>query len=381
MSIFQGIDRVNRGLMPVSRKPTILIDLADACSLKCIMCQRGGRRTGNYFMQERDFYDLLSWLKEAEPRAGILLPFWTGESTIHPQFAEFLKSIVANNREHQIADGLGIDTNLQSMDDYNADFIMDCGQFKVITFSLDACTAGTYYRIRCRGDYGRAERMAIRMLKRKAQKNLKLPVLVFQFLVMPENFEEAGQFVQHWQRIIHDVGLRSRLAWHYATPEDFTDQVIFVRRCDAPRGQSRFQRELEELHLGTLKKIGVDIDRTGRIVDTDEYRPLSDGSDALRDGAKALRRPCSGPFTHLAIRHDLRVSLCCQDIESLCVVGRATESSYNELWCGTAARRLREAHLSGDLGNYPGCEDCFNQIHPIFSSVKHQATAEQLRGE
>lgn len=342
---------------------TILIDIADACSLKCVMCDRGKGLRGQNFIKDSDFKSLVDWLKESEPKAEMLLPFWTGESTMHPQFPEFVKYLIRKNSERKIAKSLGLDTNLQTLDDYSADLIIDSGQFNVLTFSLDAATESTYQKIRIGGSLEKAERQAIRILDRKKKTGSEFPVLVFQFIVRPENYFETSAFIKKWQNVINSIDMNNNVYWHYNKPDNFKDQSIFIRRCDAPRGRSELQKEYSDLHIDTLSEV-LKQDKSDFRINTPEYRPLPDGSDALTGEKTAVRKPCSGPFTHFAIRYDMRVSLCCQDINSVNAVGTAVKESFDSLWNGDKAIKLRSVHLKGDLEAYPGCASCFGQIYP-----------------
>lgn len=70
------------------------------------------------------------------------------------------------------------------------------------------------------------------------------------------------------------------------------------------------------------------------------------------------RHPCyqlwQGP-SHVNYQGDFRPCCHMYNTEPL---GNVNESSIYELWNSEEMQRLREAHLSGDLSNYPDCRNC-----------------------
>jgi hypothetical protein len=61
---------------------------------------------------------------------------------------------------------------------------------------------------------------------------------------------------------------------------------------------------------------------------------------------------------------DGRVSPCPQDFFGGLALGRADESSLQDIWHGPAARRLRVAHATGDLSGHAVCRACDRPFLP-----------------
>ncbi len=67
----------------------IVLELTPLCNLSCFMCPRHYIKKTDGYMSESLFKKLVDEI-EAENRQAIVLPFWRGESCLHPQFLELL---------------------------------------------------------------------------------------------------------------------------------------------------------------------------------------------------------------------------------------------------------------------------------------------------
>ncbi|MDD5090116.1 MAG: radical SAM/SPASM domain-containing protein [Candidatus Wallbacteria bacterium] len=346
----------------MSLHTTLILELTNFCDLNCIMCALPGMRRKRGFMNSKLLGKILADLKNANLKFNMLLPFWSGESTLHPQFPELLSMILTANYDRSIADGLGLDTNLNSWTPETIDLLLSSGQFVVLHFSLDAARAGTYARIRRCGNYETAVACARLFLRRRKALGMRFPHFVFQFIVMEENQDEAAEFANVWQKELKVAGCEpAALNYFYDQPAPITGDTIFIRRCDAPCGETVRQLRLEELHTTVVKRlIPLDQTESTRLLRTNEFRPDGSGTDTLHPGRS--RQVCSGPFTHIAVRFDGSVTLCCQDTEAELCVGNASEESLAAIWQGPKAENLRQRLRSGD---YPDrCRNCFNQVYP-----------------
>lgn len=87
-----------------------------------------------------------------------------------------------------------------------------------------------------------------------------------------------------------------------------------------------------------------------------------------RSSQRVQRNPCyqlwQGPV-HIDYKGDFRP--CCYMFRND-PVGNVRDSSIRELWDSEQMRKLRAAHLNGDLQDYPDCRSCFapNPRYPII---------------
>ena len=66
-----------------------IVELTNDCNLKCGMCPR------NYIDMKIGYMSEETWKNTIEkiPYASTILPFWRGESTLHPEFREMVKGL------------------------------------------------------------------------------------------------------------------------------------------------------------------------------------------------------------------------------------------------------------------------------------------------
>lgn len=344
-------------------KTTLILEFTNLCNLNCVMCLLPDEHIKRGFMDIKLLKKILTELKNSNLKFDLILPFWAGESSIHPQFKEMLSLMFEYNKDYTIADGMGIDTNLNAWDKETIDFVLSANQFVVIHFSIDAFSKKVYKKIRKGGDFERVLENAIYFLEKKANLGLKHPNLVFQFIVLPENFNEVEDFVKFWKYQFERLNMPYNINYFYDKPSPIVRDTIFIRRADAPVNEVKKQLYYENLHKESVFKLGI-LDRTHkRILNTNEFRPLKDGKNVFTNGYK--RDICSGPFTHLAIKFDGRVTLCCQDTSCELNIGNVRKQSIYNIWYGEKANDLRLAHINGKLPYR--CKMCFNQIYPLIN--------------
>lgn len=342
---------------------TLILELTSYCNLSCSMCILPKISRKRTFMSENLLIKILSDLRADGPHFNLLLPFRSGESSIHPQFKEMLRLIFQANHDHKIADGLGMDTNLQAWNEELIRSVLSSKQFVVLHFSIDASSMDTYRKVRCGGDFKKTVENALHFIRIKAQLGLRYPNLVFQFIVMEENQHEAMEFSSFWAEKLDEYGLSHQINCFYDQPSVIDQDTIFIRRCDAPCGDTALALRYEQIHQQAFEKITKTHSDRKRLLNTAEFRPDSSGNNVFTDSVK--RSICSGPFTHLAVGADGKTTLCCQDVDSAVCIGNATDQSIFELWTGEKAQKLRKAHITGKLP--PRCRECFNQVYPLIS--------------
>jgi len=326
------------------------------CELPDTECQKG-------FIRLELVEKILKDLKEHMLHFNLILPFWAGESSLHPQFGNIIKLIFKYNHDHALADGLGIDTNLNALGKNDIDLILSENQFVVIHFSLDAASESTYNKIRRGGDFQKALSNAEYFLKKREENDMKYPHFVFQFIVMEENYEEIKEFVDFWSQRLDKAGKDFQINYFYDKPAPITKDTIFIRRCDAPNGKTSLQIKYDNLHKKAVKSI---LGEEYSEYLTNEFREDEKGNN-IYTGSKE-REVCAGPFTHLSIKFDGRVTLCCQDTEAELAIGDVNKESIADIWYGEKAEKLRKQHISGDLPER--CANCFNQIYPLINREK-----------
>jgi MoaA/NifB/PqqE/SkfB family radical SAM enzyme len=191
----------------------------------------------------------------------------------------------------------GMSTNATLLDDRRADLLLDCGlDYAILAF--DGATRETYEKYRAGASFERTRENILALLAKKRRRRSAMHV-VLQMVLLEENAREIDAYRRLWSI-------------------DGVDEVRFKR---------------------------------------DEIR--IDGSRIPEDELKGRRRkPCHllwrGP---LYVRYDGLTYPCCYMYEGQ-PVGDLRKQSVMEVWNSPPMVKLRSAHLSGDLRNYPVCVTC-----------------------
>lgn len=107
----------------------VTIEMTNDCNLSCVMCPRRFMKDTNGYID----YDL--WCKlidECEGQRVTLVPFWRGESLLHPQFGKLIDYALSRVTAVQFA------TNGVFINEENASLL---GQFDFISISIHNKTA------------------------------------------------------------------------------------------------------------------------------------------------------------------------------------------------------------------------------------------------
>ncbi len=96
---------------------------------------------------------------------------------------------------------------------------------------------------------------------------------------------------------------------------------------------------------------------------------------------KSYRRPCVGPFSHMGIRWDGKVSACCRDFNAKLKMGDINDSSIEEIWNSERMNNLRMAFIKGDLTDFPYCAGCEGQTSPYITDQEIVEYLEEMGEE
>lgn len=113
--------------MKVFKYPNrIVLELTPLCNLACPMCPRHYVKDTDGFMTKELWFKLIDEIAETDPNS-IVLPFWRGESLLHPNFVELIEYALQKSiRIH-------ISTNGIMVKDEFAEVLSHC---EFVTFSI-----------------------------------------------------------------------------------------------------------------------------------------------------------------------------------------------------------------------------------------------------
>lgn len=169
----------------------VVLELTNACNLRCIMCGRDEAR----FRLTSFRFEWLDRLKEAYGYAEEATLFGWGEPTIHPDFERMLAYLDDYPlRKYFVTNGMRLDRLKRAIFDRHVD---------IVAVSLDGAWAATNDGIRVGGSYDRITRSITDIVGEKRRRGLDYPYMNFVFTAMRSNLHEIPDMV----RLAHRLGL------------------------------------------------------------------------------------------------------------------------------------------------------------------------------
>jgi MoaA/NifB/PqqE/SkfB family radical SAM enzyme len=367
----------------------ILLELTDYCNYNCIMCchdrKEGPHSARQGFMTQALFEKIMKELPVVKKPVGLKL-FWLGEPFLNPMFADMLKRCVEILKEKNSGYYIDIHTNAFFLNDEISDILIENSEFiPRITLSLDAYDNNTYKKIRRGGDLSKVVSNIHGFLKKREKLDKKNPGLIFQFIVMEENHNEALDFVNFWESSLNNIKKRgsnilkniTRLSGYnlgkkignrlnIETPQD----VIWLKRLDTSPEKAE---KAEKLYIDTMEKNNlISCIRENVEIIVSPYNLWNKDQEVIvRESQK--RRPCSGPWKTPCIRWDGELTVCCFDPSMELSLGNLSENSFSELWFGDKIENIRKHNINGDFDKiltnqgYKKCQNCSGLDTPFIS--------------
>ena len=181
----------NQSTVLKSYPQRLVLELTNACNLRCIMCGR----------DEAEFAPTvfkLDYLKKLEYLLNIVEEvtlFGWGEPTMHPQFIDILKYL--NNfpvRKYFVTNGMRLNKIKDALFDYKVD---------IMAISLDGAKAETNDRIRFGGNFDFIVKNIKEIVNQKRERNLDYPYMNFVMTLMDSNIEELPNLVE----LAYEIGM------------------------------------------------------------------------------------------------------------------------------------------------------------------------------
>jgi hypothetical protein len=184
------------------------------------------------------------------------------------------------------------------------------------------------------------------------------PNVIFQFIVMQENKQDALPFLNFWRTHLEKLEVPFQINFDWSPP--MTKDTIFFKRVN-PFSRMDFMAA-EYLHRQVISNLALLPNSTNKT----EERHIN--SDEYTEEMNIIRRPCSGPFKYINIAWDGVVTVCCIDTERKLALGTISDSTpLTKLWEGSLNHKYRIAHITGDLSDIPTCQNCRNLDGPSIS--------------
>ncbi len=277
-----------RATAPFPRR--INVELTNHCNQRCVLCPRLGFTRPLGMMDPELFEDIA---RECGRHKTSLWLHFLGEPLLHPDALQMVR--VA--KEAGVAQ-VGMSTNAVTLGS-SIDALLDSGLDR-LECSMDALGREAYLAMRGRDHHGRAVRNVERLLERKRERGLDLPITSIQFMRTEEVERELRAVVERWRP-----------------------------------------------HLGSRD-----------FVMTIDPAPFGGAISAAPSESRGERPPCPWLFESLVVLQDGSVTMCGADWDARAPLGSLRDRSIAEIWHGPELERRRRAHRAGRFGDVSGCGDC-----------------------
>jgi len=359
-----------------SLNETILaMEFTNFCNCSCIMCTQSMMKDPKGFMDRNTFEKILKDIVAEDLQFDKLIPFGLGESTLHPEFFEYMSGIFTMNRDRRYFRSIDLHTNAINLSEEIIDLFVKHGdQLNTISFSIDSITEDTYFNIRNNKNFNQMIQNIRKFFIKRGNK--RTPRVNLQFIVMNENVDEARPFMDYWSDFLASRNIPYQINYDWFPP--MVKDTIFFKRLNPIKHEEI--NESERLHYNTMVKLGLiqkeekENKEEKRAVVSNEYR-----------GDTKRRYPCSGPFKYMMLNYAGEMTVCCIDTLRELSLGNVNNSSLISLWNSPLNHFYRLAHIKGDLSEIPRCVRCNNLDSPTIdkdelkSYIQHFGYKEYLR--
>lgn len=274
----------------------VTIELTNRCNVSCTFCHRCEFKMKIGDMSVELYKKIIDEMAEHIPVA--MVPFFRGESLLHPKFIEFVKYAKEKGIGpiQYTSNGLALTKELaKKIIEAEVDFV---------SFSLDTLDVDLYKQSRLAGNL------------HKSMDN------VIFFAELCNKYKENGKKVPEIQVSSVDIDL------YREGQRDFID----------------FWRKYVD-----IVRIYEEHDNNGRFRNKEASQKLEYIIE---------RKPCKKIYTDMVICWDGSISLCCYDWNELHDFGNLKKDSIVEIWNGNAYKKLREMHENNAITDDFICKEC-----------------------
>lgn len=290
---WQSLDDVTTS--EVSDYPsTMMLELTNACNLKCIMCQNTSMKRLRGFMKPEVVEKALREGKEMGVKRVAL--YTTGESLLHPDFLDIAKQCVdAGFDTYVTSNGLTLTEEMCRS-------LVGIG-LESIKISIDGTNKEEYEQIRVRGKF------------EKLMNNLKM---------LHSIREEANSGMKIYAGAV----------------------ITKINEENINNFKNVYGPYVDNIYLSPL------VNQSGQMGDA--YEELK--SDMV--SVDTEWKPCKMLWDRVVISYEGKLVACCVDYENSLVYSDFKTTTIKEAWNNAQMRAWRKMHLSGNVSEMPLCKTC-----------------------
>ncbi|MCK9224939.1 MAG: radical SAM protein, partial [Candidatus Muirbacterium halophilum] len=325
--------------------------ITNICNNNCIMCHQSQDwyipgKTG--FMSFSHAKKIIDNIYENNIKFKVIHTFWKGEPFLAPDFMDILEYLFKKNNENLLFEKLYINTNGTVLKGKEEKLLQILNMSKEIrttlNFSIDANSDETYTSIRRSKFFPDIEHSIRTILKIRNEKKYKDPVIIFQIVVMKENFHDIDGFVQKWKNELSKYSLMAEYMYYLKSIDKDT---IFFRPLQPETEKSR------ALWMNVLKKYLPE-----------EHDKINDIHIKRIHANKISRpdKPCYHLWTTPVIGWDGKVTACCSDFYIDLLKDADIDfqnDDFTRIWFGPEMEELRRKSYFLEYNDMPDvCKNC-----------------------
>lgn len=279
-----------RERIPLELPLCISFEASDICNFRCVMCHHGNPEFNSYEQVNQNMKlsllqkcvdELVSWCAEVGQKVKLIKLYALGEPLVNPDIVEMVRII----KEANICNEIEITSNSSLLSEEIGRGLVDCG--------LDIFRASIYS-------------------------------------VFPQRNAEITQS-SFKPDIIRDNIMRMK---RYRDQQGKQKPFISAKMIDSYSDENevffqKYEQVADEVYLDKI----MDDSGNGELIRR-YYRESSEKafSDQVRVRVKTKRKSCTYPFTHMTIKGNGQVVVCCVDWKLKTLIGDASKSSLREIW-------------------------------------------------
>lgn len=291
--------QILKDAIPLALPLCISLEASNLCNFKCIMCYHGSDRYAEESkpLQNMDaslfmkcVADIRKWCEKEEAKVKLIKLYSLGEPLLHPNICDMVRTI----KEADICDMLEITSNASLLSKETAEKLVDNGLdiFRASIYSVDE-----------------------EKNRQITQTNVSPKQIEANIRYMKEYRDSHGYDIPFISAKMidsySDENERFRAIYKEAADEAYLDKLM-----DSPANDNTVERYYADK--------------------VDEARRDIGGSRIYKE-----RKACRYPFTHMTVRSDGKVLVCCTDWPQKTVVGNAVNESLEDVWHSKALYDFR----------------------------------------
>jgi sulfatase maturation enzyme AslB (radical SAM superfamily) len=229
----------------------LTLELNATCNLRCPMCSQYVSEIHGQPMPYSTIKTLIDGFRHSGTSFFSFTPFYRGESTLHPEFVKIV-DYITKTADDKLWKFITLHTNATVLDAEKRKALLDMySKFErgELYFSIDAAKEATHQKLRKGSSLKIVKDNIIEFIKEKAKRKQEQPFMVFQFIVMDENVDEALDFYRFWKGVLEKYNQQFIVAKTYErilNVAEYEANIIYFRRKEGPNEGREHSLELQK---------------------------------------------------------------------------------------------------------------------------------------